>query len=87
MYNIGPLESLRRMAQRLQREGQYWITRLTRLLPGARSRRPQMADPDDFKGSPVLLIAVGCAVGLCLCVVAAVAIVAVLVIVSPGGGF
>lgn len=85
MYRIGPLDSLRRIAQRLQREGSYWLSRVTRLVPGARSRRPQSLDLDDFKGSPVLLIAVGCVVFLCLCVAVAAAILGILIVMPQIG--
>jgi len=86
MYNIGPLDSLRRITQRLQREGSYWISRVTRLIPGARSRRPQGPDLDNFKGSPVILIAVGCIVLLCACVTVVVGITAVLIVMGQFGG-
>jgi hypothetical protein len=85
MYNIGPLDSLRRLVQRLQREGSYWLSRVTRLLPTERSRVPQKPDLDDFKGSPVLLVAVGCVVLLCLCVGVVAAIAVVLVVMGQFG--
>jgi hypothetical protein len=85
MYNIGPLESLRRITQRLSREGNYWLTRVTRLIPGARSRRPQMRDLDNFKGSPALLIVVGGCLLLCLCLAVVAAIAAVLVLLPQIG--
>ena len=86
MYNIEPLDALRRLTQRLQREGAYWISRVTRLVPGGRGRRPQAPDLDDFKGSPVLLVAVGCLVLLCLCMAVAVGITGVLVVMNQVGG-
>lgn len=80
MYRIGPLDRLRAVTQRLEREGGYWINQVTRLVPGARSRRPQSMDLDSFKGSPVLLVAVGCTILLCLCVASAVGILGLLLI-------
>jgi hypothetical protein len=85
MYRLGPLDSLRRITQRLQREGNYWISRVTRLVPGARSRRPQSLDLDDFKGSPAVLVAVGCLVLLCLCLVATVGILGILIVMPQIG--
>ena len=85
MYNIGLLDSVRRLLQRLMREGNYWLSRVTRLLPGGRSRSPQMPDLDNFKGSPVVLIVVGGCLLLCLCLVAAVGIVGVLVFLGQPG--
>jgi hypothetical protein len=85
MFRIGPLDSLRAIIQRLQREGGYWISRVTRLVPGARSRRPQSMDLDDFKGSPVLLVVVGCVVLLCLCVAVVVAILGILIVMPQIG--
>ena len=86
MHNIEPLDSLRRITQRLQREGSYWISRVTRLVPGSRGRRPQTPDLDDFKGSPVLLVAVGCVLLLCFCVMAAAGITRLLVVMGQFGG-
>lgn len=86
MHNIEPLDSLRRITQRLQREGSYWISRVTRLVPGSRGRRPQTPDLDDFKGSPVLLVAVGCVLLLCFCVMAAAGITGLLVVMGQFGG-
>ena len=86
MHNIEPLDSLRRITQRLQREGSYWINRVTRLVPGSRRRRPQRMDLVDFKGSPVLLVAVGCVVLLCLCVMVVAGITAVLLVMGQVGG-
>jgi hypothetical protein len=85
MYNLGPLDNLRRITQRLQREGNYWLSRVTRLVPSGRGRMPQRPDLDDFKGSPALLVAVGCIVLLCLCVAVVVAIAAVLVVMGQVG--
>ena len=86
MYNIEPLDALRRLTQRLQREGAYWISRVTRLAPGGRSRRPQAPDLNDFKGSPVLLVAVGCVLLLCFCVMAAAGITGLLIVMGQFGG-
>ena len=85
MYNLGPLDSLRRLTQKLGREANYWMSRVTRLAPGARSRRPQMRDMDNFKGSPVLLIVVGGCLLLCLCLAAVAGILAVLILLPQLG--
>jgi len=85
MYNIGPLDSVRRLLDRLMREGNYWLSRVTRLVPGGRSRSPKMPDMDNFKGSPVLLIVVGGCLLLCLCLVAVVGIAGVLYLMGGPG--
>lgn len=85
MYNIGPLDAVRRLFDRLVRESNYWMNRLGRVVPGGRARRPQTPDLDNFKGSPILLIAVGGCLFLCLCLVAVFAIVGVLVFMNQGG--
>jgi hypothetical protein len=82
MHNLEPMNNVRRIIQRLQRESDYWLTRVTRLFPGGRGRRPQTPDLDDFKGSPVLLVAVGCVVLLCLCLTVVAGITAVLVVMG-----
>lgn len=85
MYNLGPLDALRRTLQRLQREGNYWLSRVTRLFPGGRGRPARQPDLEDFKGSPVLLIAVGCLATICLCAFAILAITALLIAMQQMG--
>ena len=70
MYNIGPLDRLNRLFQRLSSEGGYWLRRIQRLIPGQGSKIPEIPNVD-VKGTPLLPIVVaGCLlIGCCLCVV------------------
>jgi hypothetical protein len=85
MYNIGPLDSIRRLIQRLQRESSYWISRVTRVVPTQRGRGMQMPDADSFKGSPVVLIVAGGCILACLCLTVIAGITALLLVMGQVG--
>jgi len=80
MYNIGPLDSLRRMFSRLSGQANYWFRRISYYLPGRGSRMPDISNltnNEEFKGTPVLLIAAvsGCLLSCCCLIVLVIGIV------------